>query len=64
MPKMKTHRGTKKRIKVTAKGKLLRRKAYGSHLLAKKSSARKRRYHKEYSLAGARKQNVKRTLGV
>lgn len=42
MPKLKTHRGAHKRLKVTATGKIKRSKAFGSHLLTKKSSKRKR----------------------
>ena len=42
MPKLKTHKGTAKRIKLTSTGKLTRRRAFGSHLLAKKSKSRKR----------------------
>ena len=43
MPKMKTHRGAAKRIKVTGTGRLKRRNAYISHMLEKKSPKRKRR---------------------
>ena len=43
MPKMKTHRGAKKRFKVTGSGKVRRFKAYKSHILTKKTSKRKRR---------------------
>ena len=46
MPKMKTHRGAKKRLKKTASGKLKRRRAYKSHILTKKSKGRKRRLRK------------------
>jgi large subunit ribosomal protein L35 len=42
MPKLKTHKGTAKRIKITSTGKLTRRRAFGTHLLAKKSKSRKR----------------------
>jgi len=42
MPKMKTHRGTAKRIKVTGSGKFKRHHAYCSHILGKKSPKRKR----------------------
>ncbi|SHK12941.1 50S ribosomal protein L35 [Paramaledivibacter caminithermalis] len=42
MPKMKTHRGAAKRLKVTGSGKIKRAKAYKSHILTKKSSKRKR----------------------
>ena len=43
MPKMKTHSGSKKRFKRTAKGKLRGRHAMTSHILEKKSAKRKRR---------------------
>lgn len=43
MPKMKTHRSAAKRYKVTASGKILRRKAGKGHLLAHKSQSRKNR---------------------
>jgi len=42
MPKLKTHRGANKRFRVTATGKIKRSKAFGSHLLTKKSAKRKR----------------------
>ncbi|MCX8051050.1 MAG: 50S ribosomal protein L35 [Chlorobi bacterium] len=42
MPKMKTHSGAKKRYKVTATGKIVREKAYRSHILTSKSRKRKR----------------------
>jgi large subunit ribosomal protein L35 len=42
MPKLKTHRGARKRFQVTASGKIKRSKAFGSHLLTKKRPKRKR----------------------
>jgi large subunit ribosomal protein L35 len=42
MPKMKTNRGAAKRLKVTGTGKVMRRKAFASHILTKKSTKRKR----------------------
>ncbi len=42
MPKMKTHKGAAKRFRVTANGKLKRKKRMQSHMLSKKSSKRKR----------------------
>ena len=41
MPKMKTHRGTKKRVKVTGTGKIVLRHSGKSHILTKKSKKRK-----------------------
>ena len=46
MPKLKTKSSVKKRFKVTANGKLKRKKAYKSHILTKKSSKRKRNLRK------------------
>jgi large subunit ribosomal protein L35 len=43
MPKMKTHKATAKRVKVTATGKIMHKPCGASHLLSKKSSRRKRR---------------------
>lgn len=43
MPKMKTNSSAKKRFKVTASGKIMRRKAFHSHILTKKSKVRKKR---------------------
>jgi large subunit ribosomal protein L35 len=42
MPKMKTHKGAKKRFSITGSGKVRRNKANTSHILTKKSSKRKR----------------------
>ena len=35
MPKMKTHRGMAKRVRKTGTGKLMRAKAFKSHILTK-----------------------------
>ena len=42
MPKLKTHRGAKKRFKVTNNKKVVYKKAYKSHILTKKNAKRKR----------------------
>lgn len=64
MPKLKTHKGTAKRIKLTSTGKLTRRRAFGNHLLVKKSKSRKRAIHTSASITGSMAKNVKRALGV
>ena len=46
MPKLKTHRGAAKRIKVTGSGKFMRSKAYRGHLLTGKPAKRMRRLKK------------------
>ena len=43
MPKMKSHSGTKKRFRKTGTGKLMRAKAFKSHILTKKDTKRGRR---------------------
>ena len=43
MPKQKTHKGTKKRFKITANGKVKHRAAGTSHLAYRKSSKKKRK---------------------
>ena len=46
MPKIKTNRGAAKRFKTTGAGKIVRNKAYSSHILTKKSTKRKRNLRK------------------
>ncbi len=64
MPKLKTHKGTAKRIKITSTGKLMRRRAFGSHMLAKKSKGRKRNINTTANISGKVAKNVKRALGA
>lgn len=64
MPKMKTHKGTAKRIKVTSTGKLTRRRAFGAHLLAKKSKSRKRAINTTAIVTGGVAKNIRRALGI
>ncbi len=45
MPKQKTHKGLKKRVKVTAKGKIKYRPAGAGHLMSSKNAKRRRRLH-------------------
>lgn len=42
MPKMKTNSSAKKRVSLTASGKIKRKKAFKNHILTKKSTKRKR----------------------
>jgi large subunit ribosomal protein L35 len=42
MPKLKSHRGAKKRFKKTAQGKFMRGKAFKRHILTSKPTSRKR----------------------
>jgi large subunit ribosomal protein L35 len=62
MPKMKTHRGAAKRFKKTGSGKFKRFRAYGSHLLEKKSPRRKRRLRQSSTISAADYKRVTRLL--
>ena len=42
MPTLKTHKGAKKRFRLTASGKIKRMRANKSHILTKKNRKRKR----------------------
>ena len=58
MPKMKSHSGTKKRFRVTGSGKLMRAKAYKSHILTKKTTKRKRGFRQETEISSADRKTV------
>ena len=62
MPKLKTHRGAKKRFKITGKKKIVHSKAYKSHLLTKKSAKRKRNLGKEDLIKDSDKNRIKKML--
>ncbi len=46
MPKLKTHKGIKKRVKVSKKGKVKRMKGGAGHLMSSKSAKRRRQLRK------------------
>ena len=60
MPKIRTHRGTKKRFRITTNGKVMRRKAFRSHLLEHKSSKRKRIYNKQHQATSGDAKNIRK----
>jgi large subunit ribosomal protein L35 len=62
MPKTKTSSSAKKRFKITAGGKLLRRRAMKSHNLTKKSPKRKRRFGKDQPVSHANVRELKQML--
>jgi large subunit ribosomal protein L35 len=43
MPKQKTHKGLTKRVKITATGKVRRKRTGGGHLMSGKNAKRRRR---------------------
>jgi large subunit ribosomal protein L35 len=50
MPKLKTHKGIKKRFKVSATGKVTHKKCGSSHLMSHKSGKQVRRLRKKVQL--------------
>lgn len=64
MPKLKTHKGTAKRIRITPTGKLMRERAFGNHILSKKSRRRKRIIKTTAQVSSKHGKNIKKVLGV
>ena len=62
MPKMKTHRGTKKRVKVTGSGKLVIKHSGKSHILTKKSHKRKKRLGQDAIVPKVAERIIKKLL--
>ena len=62
MPKIKTCRAAAKRFKKTGTGKLVRSKAYKSHILTKKSQKRKRNLRKSTVTDSTNVKNMKKVL--
>jgi large subunit ribosomal protein L35 len=63
MPKMKTHKGSAKRFRRTGTGKIMRGKAFKSHILTKKSPKRIRGFRQETELAKSDAKVVSQRMG-
>jgi ribosomal protein L35 len=64
LPKLKTHKGVAKRVKVTKKGKVKRQQAWHRHLMTGKSGSRKRRLRRQVLATKAEAKRMKRLLGL
>jgi large subunit ribosomal protein L35 len=64
MPKQKTNSSAKKRFKLTASGKIKRKKAFKSHILTKKSRKTKRNLGKTSVIHASDKDRVLRQLNL
>ena len=62
MPKIKTNRGAAKRFRTTGSGKLVRARAYKSHILTKKPSKRTRRLRQGTLVDSANVGSLRRML--
>ena len=62
MPKQKTISSSKKRFKLSASGKIMRKKAFHSHILTKKSKDRKKRLVEITTVHKSDENNIKKLL--
>lgn len=62
MPKMKTHKGILKRVRLTAKGKVRHKKSNTGHLMSGKSGSRCRKLRQPAMFARAFEKRMKRAL--
>ncbi len=62
--KFKTHKGLKKRVRITASGKIKVKRAGKGHLLSNKSGERLRRMERPLYIAPQFERSVKRALGA
>ncbi|MEX0875228.1 MAG: 50S ribosomal protein L35 [Actinomycetota bacterium] len=63
MPKQKTNRAAAKRFRVTGAGKIMHRKAWGSHLFKSKTRARQIRLKRNAVVADQDHARARRLLG-
>ncbi len=64
MPKLKTHKGTAKRIRVTKSGKLMRRNAATHHKLSGQTGRSKRAKAIDTKVSGKTAKTIRRVLGM
>src|SRR5262249_6012483 len=63
MPKLKTHKGMKKRFKISANGKVRHKRAGSSHLMSHKSGKQVRRLRKKSTITvAAESRRIRRAL--
>jgi large subunit ribosomal protein L35 len=62
VPKIKTHKGAKKRFHVTASGKVKRGHSHARHILTKKTAKRKRKLDQNVMVSAADAPKVKAML--
>lgn len=64
MPKQKSHRGAKKRFKLTSSGKIKRGHSMKNHILTSKTTKRKRHLRKSTLVSSAMEKTIKRMISV
>jgi large subunit ribosomal protein L35 len=62
MPKQKTHKGAKKRFRITPKGKVVHRKMNRRHLMGMKKASRRRRLRQPKELSPGHARHIKKLM--
>ena len=62
MPKLKTHKGLRKRLHITGSGKIMRAKVGRSHLRRNRAKRTKRLYDKTIPLHASDQSRIKKVL--
>ncbi len=62
MGKMKTHKGTAKRVKKTGTGKFIHEKSFGRHKLTAKTGKRKRQLRQPKEISAADQKRIEKLL--
>ncbi len=62
--KQKPHKGLRKRLTITATGKLCYKKSFAGHLMSTKSGRRRQRLRRKGILTGALADKARRALGA
>jgi len=63
MPKQKSHKGLRKRVKITASGKVKHKRAGGGHLMSSKNAKRRRRISTATTLKDVEIKKIKALIG-
>ena len=64
MPKMKTHKGIKKRVRVSARGTVIYKRSFSGHLMSGKPGDRVRKLRRKAAMPSVLAVKVREALGV
>jgi len=64
MPKQKTHKGMKKRFKITATGKAVHRRAFRGHIMSHKGGKKVRQLRNDGVVTGAFAKHIRECIAA
>jgi len=64
MPKQKTHKGMKKRFKITATGKAVHRRAFRGHIMSHKGGKKVRQLRNDGIVTGAFAKHIRECIAA